>query len=142
MNNRLFSTTGFLIRDLGIALGVVVLAAGLVIPRYLVSQHDANEAAAVKGLRTLIVALEHYHTYEPPFVYPQELGALPEKGRYRVPRSLARGHQAGYSFVYKRLTKDDYQLQATPVVGGITGSRAFEADKSGAILVDGIPIEK
>jgi hypothetical protein len=101
----------------------------------------ANEAAAVAGVRTLIVAETSYASAHPDTGYTCSLSDL--AGDHLINRELARGRKTGYDFELSGCsaaaaggTVTKYQIVAYPVVRNQTGVRAFCSDESGVVKVD------
>ena len=122
--------TGFTLVEIMIVVGIIVLLAALALPGLLRSRLNANEAAAITGLKTICWAAITYRTTNP--AYPANLSELAGANPSYVDSVLATGTKQGYTF---NLTGDAnfFNITARPVTQNITGVRTFFADAAGVI---------
>jgi len=140
---RIKSKRAFTLVELMIAVGIVILLAALSINSLMRSKITANEAAAIKGLRTLEAALISYRVVNSRFpeadvAYARLCNENPPyldsnwliDPRYGYPSNLA--IRRGYKIEIKLISAGGqrYSLLAYPDKQGITGIREFMLDNS------------
>jgi type IV pilus assembly protein PilA len=140
------ATAGLGLGYMGIAaIPFILIIAAIAIPNFLRSRMAANEATAVRALRTYNTAMITYASKCPSVGYPASTAQLgPGAGGCTqaglVTRAMAapRSLKAGYIFIYQpmvqirgRITK--YAISADPAQPGVTGNRHFYTDETGVI---------
>lgn len=151
------NSRGFSLIELLIVVAIILIIAAIAIPNLLRSRIAANQASAVGSLRTLNTAEVTYATtYNTG--YSSTLGDLGPYTNSPTPVATAAGlvdevlsgssayqsaattsAKSGYTFVYTPSGTDTngrintYQITATPVVVGTTGSNFYFTDQSGVI---------
>lgn len=129
-------TEGFSLIELLIVVAIILIIAAIAIPNYLHSRLQANESAAVEGLRTLNTAQISYNSAYPTVGYASTLAALsgtncnpPDStGACLIDTVLASGLRTGYSYTLTGLTGSPvstYQVIVAPAQPGYTGNRYF-----------------
>jgi len=118
-----------------IVVAIIALIAAIAIPNLLRARHNANEAAAIGNMKTLVNALESFRANQVPPAYPANLTALSSATPPYADTALTSGTRQGYTFTYTRVNNNQYTLNANPVTAGVTGTRGFFADESGVIRV-------
>ena len=132
MRRKIQNKQGFTLVELMIAIGIVVLLAALSINSLLRSKITANEAAAIKTLKTLHSAFASYRTVSP--TYPDKLSVLGTENPPYIDSTLATTRRRrGYVFDVERADSNTFQLSASPVNQGITGKRFFYIEEAGTI---------
>jgi type II secretory pathway pseudopilin PulG len=113
---------------------IVLTIAAVSIPNLLRSRIAANEAFAVRSIRTINAAVTAYSEQHPGTGYPQKLSDLSPY----VDANLAIGQKSGYRFRYMPETDrfdgvvKSFRVEAVPVANE-TGIRRFSSDETGAI---------
>lgn len=144
---RRLGKKGFTLVEIMIVVAIIILLAAIAIPNLLRARHNANESAAIAGLRTISTACESWRAATTPPSYPtaaQGLAALGAAVPPYIDNTLAGGTKQGYTYAYVFGDANTYTCTATPVTVGVTGTRIFFVDQSGVIRitnVDGLPIE-
>jgi prepilin-type N-terminal cleavage/methylation domain-containing protein len=145
---------GFSLIELLIVVAIILIIAAIAIPNLLRSRIAANQSSAVGSLRTLNTAEVTYATtYNTG--YSATLGDLGPPGAGNTPVATAAGlvdevlsggaatattsSKSGYQFVYTPGAADSsgkintYNITATPVSVGTTGTNFYFTDQSGVI---------
>jgi competence protein ComGC len=134
---------GLVLGYLGIVvIPVILIIAAIAIPNLLRARMAANEASAAAGVRTIVTAETNYASSHPDLGY---ICSLSDLGRANlVPPTLASGIHNGYGFEISGCTAsapggtfDKFHVVAYPMTKNQTGVRAFCADESAVINVDG-----
>ena len=126
----------FTLVELMIVVAIVILLVALSINGLMRSRITANEAAAIKTLRTYHTAFASFRTVNPG--YPWELEEL--SSEYSNPpyidNALARSNaiRQGYEFFISEVEGDYFQIVAWPQRSGVTGNRIFVIDQSGVMM--------
>jgi prepilin-type N-terminal cleavage/methylation domain-containing protein len=147
---------GFSLIELLIVVAIILVISAIAIPNLLRSRMAANQASAVGALRTLTTAeITYAITYNNG--YSSYLGYLGPPAGSQVPVGTAAGlidsvlagnattsqstmsTKSGYNFIYTPGATDGsgridtYQILATPVTVGTTGTDFYYTDTSGVI---------
>ena len=125
----------FTLIELTIAVGIIVLISALSIHSLLRAKVTANEAAAMKSLRTLHTAFASYRVVNPN--YPDALKDLAQATPPYIDNALAAGRRQGYDFAIEEVDANTFRLAAIPVTEGVTGNRSFYIDQGGEIITGG-----
>lgn len=126
---------GFTLVEILIVVTILLLLLGWAAPRYAAARVSANEAAAIRNLRTLHEAqAQYYAEYGRHARNFGELGTPKgtrpgSTGAGLIAGDLARGEKHGYRFEIRE-TKAGYELRAKPLLFGITGRRTFVSNET------------
>ena len=136
---------GFTLVEIMIVVAIIALLAAIAIPNLLRARHNANESAAIAGLRTVSTALESYRAAQTPPVYPAALTNLSGSTPPYIDTTLSSGTKQGYTYAYTLISNNQqYTCTATPQVSGTTGTRIFFVDETGVLRLSsagGSPIQ-
>ncbi|HUI41066.1 MAG TPA: hypothetical protein VL523_03755 [Terriglobia bacterium] len=137
---------GFSWLEIIIVVVVIVLAAGIVIPSLWKSKSDINDVAAVRSIRTIVLAEKNYsQAYDKGFSPSLSVLGVPPDATPTaslagfVDSELAAGAKEGYTFTYRAGTPDEngriqtYSLTVSPTKPGDTGSVYYFVDQTGVI---------
>jgi general secretion pathway protein G len=128
MFKRIQKKQGFTLVEIMIVVGVVILLGALSINGLLRSRMTANEAAAIKSLRTLQAAMDSYRVMNPRFPEAERaISTLCDENPSYLDNSWLKEVRQGYRVIVKILDpdRDYYILWAMPEVDGVTGNRMF-----------------
>ena len=140
---------GFTLVEIMIVVAIIALLAAIAIPNLLRARHNANEAAAIAGTRTISSSSESYRAAQTPPSYPANLAALGNATPPYIDGALAGATatntaKQGYFYTYSQVNANQYTCVASPAISGTTGTRVFFVDASGVIRLNssaGSPIE-
>lgn len=137
---------GFSWLEIIIVVVVIVLAAGIVVPSLWKSKSDINDVAAVRSIRTVVLAEKNYsQAYDKGFSPTLSALGVPADAMPTAMRAgfvdseLAAGLKEGYTFTYQAGAPDQngrietYSLTVTPSKPGDTGSSYYFVDQTGVI---------
>jgi type II secretory pathway pseudopilin PulG len=122
---------GFTLVEITIAVGIILLLSVLSIHGILRARMTANEAAAVRNLRTLYTAFISYRVVNPG--YPKTLNRLVSEVPPYIDSALVQGQRQGYRFALTDVDYNTFRLVAIPLQSGLTGNRIFIVDQGGEI---------
>ena len=132
---------GFTLVEIMIVVAIIALLAAIAIPNLLRARHNANESAAIAGLRTVSTALESYRAAQTPPVYPAALtnlsGSTPPYIDTALSGATASANaKQGYWYTYTpNANNQQYTCTVQPQVSGTTGTRTFFVDETGVLRV-------
>jgi len=132
---------GFTLVEIMIVVAIIILLAAIAIPNLLRARLNANEAAAIGGMRTLSTALESFRAAQTAPAYPTALAELSSATPAYIDATLGSGTKQGYSYSFTRNSANEYTISATPITTGVTGSRSFVLDETGVITDGSTPIQ-
>jgi len=131
--------SGFTLIEIMFVVAILLVMVNLTIPNIQRSRMNANEQAAISGLRTLSTAMDTYlDTFN---AYPPNLTALTNNPAF-IPNALVTNCSAvgglvdqyhGYQYCYTRIANTEYNCSAIPRTANVTGTRSFRVTKSGVI---------
>ncbi len=128
---------GFTLIEIMIVVVIIALLAAIAIPNLLRAHLNANEVAAIAGLRAVRIACESYRAAQSPPDYPANLAALGAAANAPGPAYigpvLETGTKQGYTFTYTQVGNDAYTCVAAPVTVNVTGERSFFVDQTGVV---------
>ena len=124
---------GFTLIELVIVIAVISIITTMAIPSLWAARKNANEAAAIGSLRSLVTVGSMYRSRFQ--VFAPALADLQARGY--IDSVLGSGQKAGYTFTYVQAGPDAWHCNGDPTTPGTTGDRHFYADDSGVIRVDG-----
>ena len=126
------SKKAFTLVELMIAVGIVILLFALSINSLIRSRMTANEAAAIRTLRTLHSAFVSYRAVNPG--YPETIEDLGRTTPPYIDRVLARtATRRGYIFrMADVVTENTFNISATPL-DAFSGKRTFYIEELGEI---------
>jgi type IV pilus assembly protein PilA len=142
--------TGLILGYAGIVIiPLILIIAAIAIPNLLRARIAANEASAVRSLRTINAAEATYNLAYPDTGYTCALSDLAGNDRPAasaakarlIDKTLATGTKYGYQFVVQNCIHPEkgdgkYQVVASPVSRNQSGVRAFCSDETGVIRFD------
>ena len=121
---------GFTLVEIMIVVAIIALLAAIAIPNLLSARMTANTAAAKANVRSLSTACETYSTANNG-AYPADVAGLTtfisSAGSYCPDKTVQ-----GYNYACT-LTAGGYQLVATPVTVGTTGTATYTATTGGVL---------
>lgn len=129
---------GFTLVEIMIVVAIISLLAAIAIPNLLRARHNANEAAAIGGLRTISTASESFRAAQTTPAYPASLAVLSGATPPYIDSALGGATAAatavrGYFYTYASGNANQYDCLATPATSGVTGTRIFCVDHTGVI---------
>jgi hypothetical protein len=145
------ATAGLVLGYLGLAaIPLILIISAIAIPNMLRSKMAANEASAVRALRSYSTALGTYAAHCPQIGFPANLADLgsgaavgardcDHSGLLDDGLAQKAPTRRGYSFRYTAGASDDlgritsFTISAQPVREGSTGTRSFFVDQTGII---------
>ncbi|MDD5006049.1 MAG: prepilin-type N-terminal cleavage/methylation domain-containing protein [Candidatus Omnitrophica bacterium] len=140
--STLKSQKAFTLVEIMIVVGIIILLAALAIPNLLRARMTANEATAIKGLKTLQTVFVAYRAVNPR--YPQNFAELCDTNPPYLDESWwndkdAEGveysnFRSGYRFMIKGAEADTFFLIAEPETYGVTGGRTFYMSENGEMI--------
>ena len=142
---------GFTLVEIMIVVAIIALLAAIAIPNLLRARHNANESAAIAGLRTVSTAAESYRAAQTPPAYPVALINLSAATPPYIDTALSgatasSAAKQGYYYTYtSNANNQQYTCVASPQVLNTTGTRNFFVDETGVLRVGttsaGTPIQ-
>ena len=129
---------GFTLVELMVVIAIVATLAALATSSLLRSRMNANEMAAIGGLRVIATGTQNYYARVTPHTYPDSLEDLGPDGSDPpyIDGLLAAGEKQGYTFVYELEDEENYTCRANPSTPGRTGNRYFYVDEEGRITAN------
>ncbi|MDD5617685.1 MAG: prepilin-type N-terminal cleavage/methylation domain-containing protein [Candidatus Omnitrophica bacterium] len=140
--SALKSNKAFTLVEIMIVVGIIIVLASLGIPSLLRARITANEAAAIKGLRTLSAAFASYRVVNPryPVVFAELCGKTTpylDNSWGNTDSTYSSNPRQGYVYIMK-FAEDEamgrFLILATPQRAGVTGNRAFEITEDGEVI--------
>ena|SRR5258708_3880619 len=142
---------GFSLIELLVVVAIILIIAAIAVPNYMSVRMQANEAAAVQGVRTITTGVTAYATFFAAIGYPALLSDLSDGGVtpcIAVPTQacmidplLASGVRSGYNFTYTQDASHtpavSYTINADPIRRGASGRRSFFTNYPGVIRFNG-----
>jgi general secretion pathway protein G len=134
MLRKLNKKQGFTLVEILIVVGIITMLAALSVHGLLRARMTANEAAAIKGLRTLQAAMDSYRLANGryPSFAGDGLQELVSANPQYLDNSWDPGNEVGafrngYRIEIKYVFPDtqEYFLMADPIQVGVTGNRSF-----------------
>jgi competence protein ComGC len=134
---------GLVLGYLGVvAIPFILIIAAIAIPNLLRARMAANEASAVASVRTIVTAEVSYSATHSNTGFTCSLSDL--GGAQLIDSDLARGRKNGYAIELSGCSAGaeggsnvKFQVVAYPLTRNQTGVRAFCADESNVVKVDG-----
>ncbi|MBN2096904.1 MAG: prepilin-type N-terminal cleavage/methylation domain-containing protein [Candidatus Omnitrophica bacterium] len=121
---------GFTLVEIMIVVAIIALLAAIAIPNLMRARLNANEAAAISALKTLVAAQTTYHTSNS--TYAGALAILSNQTPPYIDAVLASTTKQGYVFGTGG-SATTFTATATPQTYQTTGVRSFFVDQSGVI---------
>jgi len=139
---RRLTNKGFTLVEIMIVVAIIILLAAIAIPNLLRARLNANEAAAIAALRTIGTGCEMYRAAQSTPSYPANLAALSSGTPPYIDSQLSSGSRQGYSFVYTTgATGWSYNVTASPISPGTSGSRTFSISENGIVYSGTTPVQ-
>lgn len=136
---KILKQRGFTLVELMVAVGIIVVLAGLAIPGVVRSRHNVNEALAAQTLGTVSTAMQMYYNEKGDF--PPEGDSLAGALFNYLPSSVIRDvigatttsgkTYRGYHFDYTKPGICQYAMTATVADEGISEANNFSIDANG-----------
>jgi len=128
----------FTLIEIMVVIGIMSLLAAIAIPQMLRSRMNANELAAIAGVRTINTSCQGYYNSVSPHSYPPNLTALNNTFPPYIDNVLANAvdinhSKQGYYFTFTPIDPEHFTIIAWPVTFGRTGARNFFVNELGAI---------
>lgn len=129
---------GFSLIELLIVIAIILILAGIAIPKFNIARMQAQETAALSTINTIHAAQTQYYSQFGRYAESlQQLG--PPAGGQPGPAAadlisgdLAAGQKSGYIFTVSP-TKEGFTVTAVPQVFGQSGRRTFYSDQTMAV---------
>jgi len=122
---------GFTLVEVMIVVAIIALLAAISIPNLLRARLNANEAAAVGGIKTLVTAQTSYRASNTNFAW--NLYTLSNASPPYIDSVLGGGTKQGYTFTVASSNNTAFAVVANPVTRARTGVRSFCAADDGVI---------
>ena len=119
----------FTLVELAVTVAALSIVAAIAIPGLPRARISANEASAIRNLKTLAVSNGHYRARFGS--YPASLSNLVNAGY--LDSSGSSPFKAGYTFTYTLSSMDHFEATAKPTRPGETGKRYFFVDETSVI---------
>jgi len=113
-----------------ITVAIIAMLAAIAIPNFVRARIEANESFAKAALASMSGAIEGYAVRYGS--YPTSISDLEDSPSVHLFKSCCQQIKNGYEFECN-FYGDDYELKATPVEIGVTGSNLCVANKNGLI---------
>jgi len=145
--------SGFTLVEIMIVVAVIALLSAISIPNLMRSRVNANEAAAISMLKTLVGLANSYRAVNP--TYPEDISVLVlDIPPYMAGDAVAGAsnedelevRKQGYAFSIIGYA-NEFDVAAVPQTLGVTGNRSFFSSASGQIFQqtindrDPVPLE-
>lgn len=136
---------GFSVVELMIVLAIIMIITAIAVPRLLSARISANEAAAVSGTRTLVIAEMQYQASYPSIGYAPKIANLAgtscaspnSMNACLIDQSMANASpKEGYVYGVAG-NASGFSVGGYPVSVGYTGNQSFCALEDGVIHSDG-----
>lgn len=126
---------GFTLVEIMIVVAIIALLAAIAIPNLLRARANANEAAGVAAVKTVVTAAISYRSVNP--AYPTNLNALGSASPPYIDSILGCTstycNKAGFNFTLDGADANNFNITARPMTFGTTGSRNFFSNASGVL---------
>ena len=129
---------GFSLIELLIVIAIILIIVTVALPKLNNATRYAHETAAIKAIQTIHTMQVQYNSQYGHYAAsltelgPPASGAATASSADLIDSGLAAGEKSGYKFTMTG-NQGGYQISATPVAYGNTGSRTFYSDQSMAI---------
>jgi prepilin-type N-terminal cleavage/methylation domain-containing protein len=122
---------GFTLLEVLIVLVLIAIMLAVAIPLMRRSQAAANEASAIKSLRTLYQTQAMYRLQNSTYATLADLGAA--GNRYLDDPAFARGEKSGYRFAVTVDSESWWHAVATPAAYGSDGTTTYYIDETNTL---------
>jgi len=132
MMMNLMNRKGFTLVEIMIVVAIIALLAAIAIPNLLRARLNANEAAAISAVKTLVAAEISWHSVNGSYtndILNDLSGATPPY----IDSVLGSGTKQGYGFAVTNADAYGFDVNAAPAEVGKTGNRYFFANEEGVI---------